>query len=158
MSKSLQQAVADAHARRKEEKKRELTRREKQLKLIERVSVRISLTLAHDELKDLGVFGVEEGLGFRFSLPSYTTDNVLIEVFEDRVLLKRGREFFNIPIRALNDDALVEVVAFMMVASSATSAHIKEVWDKNIESHNRARVEEVLDKSKTKRKEKHASL
>lgn len=131
MGKSLQQAVADAYTRQKDDRQRELTEREKQCKRLEPVAVRLSMVLAHPELKDIGTFGVEkDGLGFRFALPSCTTDSVLVEAFEDRILLKRGRESVTIPIRELNNDSLVEAVAYMMAECFITSAHIQGFLDR----------------------------
>lgn len=144
MGKSLQQAVADAYTRQKEDKQRQLTEREKQCKRLEPVAIRIGVVLLHDDLRTIGTFGTEQsGIGFRYALPSCTTDSVLIEAFEDRVVLKRGRCGGTvIPIGELYDDVLVEAVAHMM-----TECHISN------ES-----IRAVLDKHKIKQGEVHASL
>lgn len=131
MSKSLQQAVADAYTRQKDDRQRELTEREKQCKRLKPVAIRLAMTLAHDDLQDIGTFGTEGGgIGFRFALPSCTTESVLIEAFEDRIVLKRGHEGVTIPIGELNNDALVEAVAYMMSECFITSSRIQEVLDR----------------------------
>ena len=55
---------------------------------------------------------------------------MLIEAFEDRGALNRGREGVTIPIGELNNDSLVEAVAYMMAECFITSSRIQGVLDR----------------------------
>jgi len=151
MSISLTQALSEAQSRQQEERQRKLTKEQEARKRLEPVAVRIPLLLKHERLQQIGLFGTVGGIGFRFSLPSPTQDSVLVEAFEDRIVLKRGRDFgYVFPLEGMVEDDLVTAVAYLMTESFASPEDLQTLLE-NRTKERLQRMREAIEPPKEAR-------